>query len=661
MFAGFLLSRIEKTFSTKSMNRNRSGFLLLLLSDCLPPEKVVLISPGNHSMHRMNSVRSVLLISLIATAAVIFVYWPVQYFEFVNIDDHIYVVGNPHVREGLSPDGVRWAFRTLDAGFWHPLTWLSHMADVELYRLNPAGHHWTSVLIHAINTILLFLVLRAMTRCTWPSALVSALFALHPLHVESVSWVSERKDVLSGLLWFAVMGAYAWYVRFPYGRRYSLVVSLFVLGLMAKPMLVTLPFVLLLLDWWPLGRFPAAKSFVDTLGKHPAWLRLSMEKLPLLIITIAAGVTTYIAEQGIGGIGTAEQYPLEVRLANAAVSYGEYIWKMVWPLELSVMYPHQGMPPSWKIVAAILFLTAVSTLAIRHARRCPFLLVGWLWYLGTLLPVIGLVQVGYHAMADRYMYLPLVGLSIAVAWGAKAVVERRPEFKSCTVVIFLVTLTWLTWLARGQVETWKDSVTLFEHAVRATRVNPVAHNTLGTLYLTINENDCERAVPHFLKAVEQKTEYAAPFYNLGVCAVRNGNREGGLSYFHKSIELEPTLTKPRNDLGMLLMQMGKRKEAKENFQQILLIEPDHAAAHANLGLIFSQEGNTREADNHLAEALRINPRSAGAHNNLGFLRMKQGRMEEAAECFQKALELSPGNRDIERNLFSCRDQIARFR
>ena len=301
------------------------------------------------------------------------------------------------------------------------------MADVELYRLNPAGHHWTSVLIHAINTILLFLVLYVMTRCMWPSALVSAIFALHPLHVESVAWVSERKDVLSGLLWFSAMGAYAWYVKYPSGRRYALVVSAFVLGLMAKPMLVTLPFVLLLLDWWPLRRFPSAKTFVDPLGKRPAWLRLSMEKLPLLIIAIAASVATYIAEKGFGAIGTIEQYPLEVRLTNAVVSYGEYLWKTVWPLELSVMYPHQGLPPAWKIVTAVSVLIAVSWLALRQRRRYPFFLVGWFWYLCTLVPVIGLVQVGYHAMADRYMYLPLVGLSIAIAWGAKTIVERRPD------------------------------------------------------------------------------------------------------------------------------------------------------------------------------------------------------------------------------------------
>ena len=610
-------------------------------------------------MRGMNSVQSVLLISLITTAVVIFIYWPVQFFDFVIIDDHTYVVKNPHVRGGLSTEGFQWAVSTLDAGFWHPLTWISHMADVELFSLNPAGHHWTSVVIHVLNAVLLFLVLRAMTRCTWPSALVSALFALHPLHVESVTWVAERKDVLSGLLWFMTMGAYGWYVKSPGTLRYALVLLLFVLGLMAKPMLVTLPFVLLLLDWWPLGRWSGAMAITDPVAKRQACLRLVAEKLPLLSIAIAAGVLAYFAENGFGAIGTAEQYPLDVRLANAAVSYGEYIWKMVWPVELSVIYYHPGMPPAWKIFASSLFLTAVSLFAVRHARRHPFLLVGWLWYLGTLVPVIGLVQIGYHAMADRYMYLPLVGLSVAVAWGAKAIVERRPELRSLTIAFLVVALLWQSWLAREQVETWKDSISLFEHAVRVTPVNPVAHNIVGMLYLTFNENDCARAVPHFQKAVEQKKDYAAPFYNLGVCAMREGSRDRALHFFQTSIGLDPAAMMPRIELGMLLMQLGKVDEAIDGFRQILRIEPDNLAAHANLGLLLNQQGKIQEADEHLREALRINPRSAEAHNNLGLVRMRQGRTEEATECFLRALELSPGHPDIERNLLSCTERTAR--
>ncbi len=594
--------------------------------------------------------KKALLAGLILASMTLFLYWPVQSFDFVNIDDPLYVVENPHIQRGLSPDGLRWAFGTLYSGSWHPLTWLSHMLDWEIYRSNAGRHHWTNVQIHLAGVLLLFWVLKAMTGMLWGSALAAALFAIHPLHVESVAWVSERKDVLSGLLWFSTMGTYAWYVKSPGWGRYALVVLSFMLGLMTKPMLVTLPLVLLLLDGWPLARGSAAVTVFDRIVKGPVWIRLLAEKAPLLVLATAASVVTCFAQQGIGAIRTVEQYPLGVRAANAMASYGEYIWKMVWPLELAVFYPYPGMPPAWKIVMAVLFLAAVSAWVIRVARRYPFLPMGWLWYLGTLVPVIGIVQVGSQSLADRYTYLPLVGIFIAAAAGANAIVERRPAWKSPLIVFCVVALSWYGLLARAQVETWRDSITLFEHAIRVTEVNPVAHNNVGAIYLSLDENNCEKAVPHFLKAIEQKGDYAAPHYNLGVCSVRSGNHEKAIHYFQTAAELDPRSEKPRIDLGLLLMQRGRFDEAEADFRQLLRMDPSHPAAHTNLALILVQRGRLGDAEAHLSEVLRVNAFNAEALNNLGLVRMEQGRTEEAIASFLRAREIFPGNAVIDANL-----------
>jgi protein O-mannosyl-transferase len=591
-----------------------------------------------------------LLVGLLLASMTLLLYWPVQSFDFVNIDDHTYVVENLHVQRGLAPDGFRWALTTLSSGSWHPLTWLSHMLDWEFYRSNAGMHHWTNVQIHLACVLVLFWVLKAMTGMLWGSALAAALFAIHPLHVESVAWVSERKDVLSGLLWLVTMGTYAWYVKSPGWGRYSLVVLSFVLGLMAKPMLVTLPLVLLLLDGWPLARGSGAVTVFDRIVKGPAWIRLLAEKVPLLILATAVSVVTCFAQKDVGAIRTLEQYPLAVRAANAMVSYGEYIWKTVWPVDLAVFYPYPGMPSAWKIIMAVLFLAVVSTLIIRYARRYPFLPVGWLWYLGTLVPVIGIVQVGSQSLADRYTYLPLVGLFIAVAAGANAIVDRRPEWRSPLIIFFIVVLSWYGSLAKAQVETWKDSITLFEHAIRVTDVNPVAHNNVGALYLSSDENDCEKAAPHFLKAIEQKGDYAAPYYNLGVCALRSGNHERAIRYFEAAAELDPRSAKPRLDRGLLLMQQGRFDAAEADFWQVLRMDPSHEAAHTDLALIFIHRGRLEDAEAHLREALRVNPRSAEAFNNLGLVRMEQGRAEDAVANFLKARELMPGNAAIETNL-----------
>jgi tetratricopeptide (TPR) repeat protein len=598
--------------------------------------------------------RLVLPISLLLAAITLSLYWPVQYFDFVNFDDDVYVTDNRQVLGGLSMENLTWSFTTFHAGNWHPLTWISHMADVEAYGLDAGGHHRTSLLIHTAGALLLFLVLSGMTGALWCSALVAVFFAIHPLHVESVAWVAERKDVLSGFFWILTIGAYTHYVRHPTPWRYLLVMLSFVMGLQSKPMIVTLPFVLLLLDYWPLGRFAdpnvaagsrASRTFVFVNKK---WLLLVVEKLPFCFMAAMACLVTLVAQKEAGALWSLERISLATRLANASVSYLEYILKMLWPVDLAVFYPYAGMPPAWKIAAALLFLGSISCLVVRKAREMPFLLVGWLWYLGTLVPVIGIVQVGSQSMADRYTYVPLVGLFIALAWGSERFIARWPKWKRPVVLGSLVALSGLLFLARTQVEVWLNSVTLFEQAIAAQEFNPVAHQKIGEYYL--KRNDCRRAVPHFLKAIEMKENYPYAFHGLGVCAALETPPAGALYFFRQALQIDPQLTRTILSRGVLLMRLQRYAEAEDDFRKLLRIDPSHEAAHTNLGLIFIHLGKLGEAEVHMNEALRVNPRNAEALNDLGLIRMEQGRADEAIANFQQALALAPQNTAIEKNL-----------
>jgi Flp pilus assembly protein TadD len=602
---------------------------------------------------KVTNLNQIVVVAFLLASMTLVLYWPVQSFDFVY-DDHLYVTDNRQVQEGLSLDGIKWSFTSFHAGNWHPLAWLSHMADFEMYGFQAGGHHWTSVLLHTASALLLFFVLSGMTQSLWASTLVAALFAVHPLHVESVAWVSERKDVLCGFFWILTMGAYAHYVKDPTLRRYLLVLGSFVLSILSKPMAVTLPFVLLLLDYWPLQRFAGSRTAFDrwiprggASGRTDA-LRLIIEKTPLLLPVAFSCVATIIAQMGIDALWSLEKMPFDVRSANAVVSYVGYIEKTIWPADLAILYPHAGMQPAWKIATALLLLVSISSFAFRKAREFPFLIVGWLWYLGTLVPVIGLVQVGSQSMADRYAYLPLVGIFIAVAWGTKEIVSRHPAWKLSIMVAFLFALSGLLPAARAQVETWENSITLFENALTVTKVNPVARYNIGAHYL--EKNDCKKAVPHFLEAIEMKKDFAKAFHCLGVCASREGNADGALYYFGQAILIDYCLRMPRIDRGLLLMQQGRLDVAVEDFRQVLLIDPTDEAAHTNLGLIFLRQGNLADAETHLSDALRLNKRNATAYNNLGILRAAQGRTEDAIAHFRQALTLAPQNTIIENNL-----------
>jgi Flp pilus assembly protein TadD len=569
--------------------------------------------------------RSEACICLILITAVLLVYWQVGDHEFINYDDNVYITDNAHVQEGLTTKGMIWAFTTSRTGNWHPLTWISHMLDCELYGLNPGGHHLTNVLLHMANAVLLFVVLRWMTGAIWRSGLVAALFALHPLHVESVAWAAERKDVLSTFFWVLTMVAYLHYVNRPGGTRYLLVLVTFSLGLMAKPMLVTLPFVLLLLDYWPLNRFqPQAvtgsvadrplgfRGFGD--DKSPI-LKAVMEKTPLFVMSLFSCVITVMAQQEAGAISTLEIVPFKLRIANGLVSFVAYMGKMIWPQDLAVFYPHSGSDLQiWKPVAAGLFVLIVSTMALWVAHRCRYVLVGWLWYLGTLVPVIGLVQVGEQAMADRYTYVPLIGLFIVVVWGFADLVKRwrsRRWVASVTAAAMVLAFMAGSWL---QVAHWKNSVKLFKHALDATGNNYVAH------------------------------------YTLGNALAQQRNLTGAISHYNKALQINPNFAEAHNNLGNALAQQRNLTGAISHYNKALQINPDHAEAHRNLAVALDRQGKHQEAIQHYAESLRISPHDAQSHNNLGVALAEQGRLEEAVARFTEALRINPNFQEAQRNL-----------
>ncbi|HEY3129952.1 MAG TPA: tetratricopeptide repeat protein [Acidobacteriota bacterium] len=619
-----------------------------------------------------------LLISLALILATTAAYWRTFQNGFVLYDDKGYVTENPHVQEGITPKTLLWALTTTHAANWHPLTWMSHMVDCRLFGLNPRGHHLTSLLLHLANTVLLFLALSLMTGALLPSAFVAALFALHPLHVESVAWVAERKDVLSAFFWMLAMLAYAHYARRPSARLYGLLAVTFALGLMAKPMLVTLPFALLLLDYWPLGRMRSMAGKNAIMAKNARrprpWHKLIREKLPLFALALGSSVITFFAQHRGGAVQTLENIPVQERISNALVSYLGYIAQTVWPHNLAVFYPHPfNKLPGWKIAAALLLLACGTWAAIRYSRRHPYLVTGWFWYLGTLVPVIGLVQVGEQAMADRYTYIPSIGLFIIVAW---ALVDFLPQRKSyemvlavfwCIVALVLGLLTWF------QVGYWHDSLTLFEHASQAVPDNYLARNNLGfTLaaegrideamrqylealrikptYVEAHNNlanafqakgQLDEAIAHYQQALQVRPQFFQGHNNLGAALLAKGRVDEALAHYSEALRINPDQPEAHNKLGMKLAALGKIDEAIFHFSEALRLNPDNPEYHNNLALLLGAARRTPEAVDQYVEALRLNPRYPEAHVNLGVALAQQGKPNEAIEHYKQALQLRP--------------------
>ncbi len=571
--------------------------------------------------HRRTIVSALLVVVTVA------VYAPVRHHGFVNYDDPEYVTENPAVTGGLRTANVVWAFTRAHSANWHPITWLSHMLDCDLYGLAPAGHHLTSVVLHAATSAALFVALVTMTGALWPSAWVAAMFALHPVHVESVAWISERKDVLCALFWMLALVAYGRYVRAPSLRRYAVVAVSYVLALMSKPMAVTLPLVLLLLDVWPLRRVAVPFG------------RAILEKLPLLVLTLAASLVTILTQSRAGAIASLELVPLGARLANATVAYVRYLVMLVWPAGLSPFYPLELPVPTWGVAGALVVLGAISALVVRSAPRRPYLLVGWLWYLVTLVPVIGIVRAGEQSMADRFTYIPSVGIFVMVAWPAAELARASRLQARVIATAAIVALVAASIVTRVQLAYWHDSESLFRHALAVTRDNYLAHTNLGSA-LTKDGRTAE-AFEHFAAAVQIKPGYAKARVNLGMAYADRADATAAAAQYAEALRLDPTSAMAHYNWGLLLAQSGSLDEAEQHYREALRLDPRYAKAQNNLGWALAARGRTDEAIAAYREALRIDPTLAAAHNNLAVALEDAGRPDEALEHYEASVRLTP--------------------
>jgi tetratricopeptide (TPR) repeat protein len=599
-------------------------------------------------------------------------------FAFVNYDDPRNVSANARVAAGLSWKGMAWAFTHSQLGRWAPLVTISHMADCQFFGLRAGGHHLTNVALHAAAAILLFLAMREMTGALWRSAFVAAVFAVHPLRAEVVAWVSARGDVLGGVFFMLALWAYVRYARgAPSFVRNLPVAVLFALGLMCKPTIVTLPCVLLLLDCWPLGRFKEKSDsrLVFSIPRH-----LIVEKIPLFALSACSCVATVLAQEKSFGI--INKVSLVDRTGNTLVSYAAYLWEMVCPAGLTILYPHPANHlPVWKALLSLLLLAAISAGAFAWRRSRPYLLVGWLWYLGMLVPMIGLIQIGWQAHADRYTYLPQIGLYIAITWLVANFCAARRWLRvmaGTAAAIAVAVLMWGTWI---QASYWRNSESLWTRSLDLAG-NAVTENGFGTAL--IENGRLDEGIAHYQKALEINPGSAEAHYNLGNALVQKGQADEAIAHFQKALDLEPDLADAHNNLGTVLQQRGRLDEAMIHFQKTLEIDPDYAEAHSNLGYILHLRGNVDEAIAHYQSALeinpglletrlnlgiafgqkgemnaalaqfqqavKINPGSAKAQNDLGLALLQGGKVEESIGHFQKALEIEPGYADARNNL-----------
>jgi tetratricopeptide (TPR) repeat protein len=579
-------------------------------------------------------------ICVLLLLAILAVYGQVRSHGFVNYDDPQYVTGNPQVRGGLTWHGLVWAFTSAHDSNWIPLTWLSHMLDCELFGLESAPHHLMNVALHAVAALLLFGLLRRMTGARWRSAFVALAFALHPLHVESVAWVAERKDVLSAALFFLTLWAYLDYTERPSRGRYLLVVLIFCCGLMAKPMVITLPFIALLLDFWPLRRKAA--------------VGLILERLPLFVLAAGASVVTYLVQEHAGAVSSVSQVPFVVRLQNALVSYVAYLGDFVWPVRLAVFYPY-SIPPVGEWMIAGFALAAVTVLVLRARDRYPYAAVGWLWYLGTLVPVIGLVQAGSQCRADRYTYIPMVGISIVLAWGAAEAVRRWRWGRPALAVSMAAVCSAWSVVAWFNVGNWRNSISLFRHAIEVTNENYVAYNNLAVAQRQAGEFN--EAVSSFQSVVRIQPQDAQARDNLGEALMAVGRADEAMPHLEEAVRLQPGFAKAHIDLASALIRSGRPAQAEAQYRVALQLRPVSAEAHYGLGGVLVERGRLQEALPHLQEALPqlveavgSNPGDPDLRYNLGTLLGMMGRADEAIAQFAEAVRLQPGNPEAHFNL-----------
>ncbi len=622
----------------------------------------------------MSTKKQLLLIYLFLAVATLLAFWQVNRCDFIDYDDPSYVTENIHIRHGITTEAIRWAFTTGHCSNWHPVTWMSHMLDVELFGLKPRWHHLTNLLFHIANTLFLFFVFHRMTKTTWQSAFVAALFALHPLHVESVAWVAARKDVLSTFFWMLTMGAYVHYVEHPRFRSWLAVFAFFALGLMAKPMLVTLPFVLLLLDYWPLQRFeqktpareipveinkpaPANKRKGESSRKHPvqaivqdakpadrryqwALVRpLLIEKMPFFALAALSSIVTFIAQQKGGAVASLEGIPPGVRIANAFVSYIIYIGKTIWPENLAVLYIHPGWWPLWQVLGAVLLLIAVTLIVIREAKRFPYLATGWLWFTVTLVPVIGIVQVGLQALADRYTYVPLIGLFIMAAWGIPELFKNwryRKEVLTALPALIFPCLFIFTWTQAGY---WRGNITLFDHALEVTIDNYVIQEHRGIAYAKLG--NYRRAIEDYDRAIEINPQYSEAYNNRGVAYGKLGNYRRAIEDYDRAIEIDPECVLSYVYRGAAYLELANPGQALPDYDRAIAIDPENPDGYANRGAAYDKLGNYRQAISDYDRAIEINHEYAWAYNGRGASYAKLGNRSQAISDYDKAIEIKP--------------------
>jgi tetratricopeptide (TPR) repeat protein len=591
-------------------------------------------------------------------------YWPVIHHGFISFDDHAYLIDNPHVTAGLTWPGLGWAFRTGYAANWHPITWISHMLDCQIFGLNPGGHHFTNVVFHIANSVLVCLCLYQMTAAMWRSAFVAALFAWHPLHVESVAWASERKDVLSTFFFLLTLMAYTRYVEAGRAKSeeqsaesgtsppsshlqspifYVLALLCFALGLMSKPMLVTVPFVLLLLDCWPLQRFqPGTVSWKQTL------IPLLREKLPFFALSFAASAITVLVQKAAGAVSTLETTPLPLRLMNAVATFARYLGKTLWPTHLAVFYPlHHASQPGLLVLGSLLLLALLTTWFLLCLQRSPWLAVGWFWFLGTLIPTIGLVQVGSQAMADRYMYIPSIGLFLVLVWGVADFARFSPRLRFALACAGTAALALCLARTSDQLKYWGDGATLFRHSIAVTGNNYIACSVLGKSLDDLGRKN--EALAAFEQAVQLDPASAEGQYNLGTALMERGRLDEAVRRLNSALAARPDYPEAHNNLWSIFSKQGNLELALPHLLKVLALTPENPEAHYNLGTLLLGQSKLQDGVAQLLEALRLKPEYADAHRNLGVALMTQGRTAEALPHFSEAVRLAPANAEARFN------------
>ena len=603
------------------------------------------LEPTSASTLFASSSKRNLILCLLLVTCTLAVYNGVTHNGFVNYDDDVYVTANRHVQAGLRPSTVNWAFTTYDAANWHPLTWISHAFDYQVFKLNPAGHHYVSLLLHCVNVVLLFLLLVEAAKRTWPALVLAAIYALHPLNVESVAWVAERKNVLSMMFLLLALRAYHRYALRPSVARYAAVFFFFACGLMAKPQVITLPFLLLLWDYWPLTRLQRSPGVED--GEYPKYSAgwLVLEKVPLFALSAASALVTMAAQQAGGAVRSAFEYSPAVRVENAVGAYFDYVGRLFWPMRLAAMYPHPGESlQAWQIAVAAIFVIAVTLLVLRF-RQKRYMVVGWLWFLGALVPMIGLVQVGQQATADRYMYLPMIGLLLMLTWGLSDWANNHRLRMVGLGVLAVLAVAALGAVTYRQVGYWHDSETLWTHAAAVTKNNYVAHINLGETFL--NQERTEEAAENFRAALRIRPNEASAHLNLGTCERRQKN-------FQAALQEDQAVLRLTSDKGLrayALVNMGSDyrllkdyDRAKESYEAGLQVDPEAARALVGLGVIAEKRGQFDEAVRDYSRAVGLEPSDVG-YLLLAQALEKSGLTSDSRAAFESGRRISP---DFER-------------